>query len=80
MFACWYSPTMESIMAKRSSLDAIYAESLVFESNFGPAAVPATNPPGEAIKRGHWIPAWSAEALAYEGVGTSDTPTSPTTH
>jgi len=69
---------MESIMKKRGAVGAVYAESLVFESNFGPVAVPATNPGNEAIKRVRWIPAWSATALVWESVGTSDT--SPVVH
>jgi hypothetical protein len=69
----------ESIMDKRSTLEAVYAESLVFESNFGPAAVAATHP-SSVVKRAEWIPAWSAAALACESIGTSDKPTSPTTH
>ena len=72
MFACWYSPTMESIMAKRSSLDAIYAESLVFESNFGRAEGPATGSSQEVAKRTQAIPAWSAAALACETIKTKD--------
>jgi hypothetical protein len=73
-------PTMESIMDKRSSVNAVYAESLVFESNVRPAAVPATDPVNEVIKRAQWIPAWSAAALVYESVATSQTPPSPVVH
>jgi hypothetical protein len=61
---------MESIMEKRSPVDAVYTESLVFESNFGSATIPGN----EVIKRAQWIPAWSAAALVCENVGTSDTP------
>ena len=67
-------------MDKRSTLQAVYAESLVFESNFGPAAVTATHPGSDVAKRAQWIPAWSAAALACESVGTSDTTTLPVTH
>ena len=74
---------MESIMEKRNIVHAVHAvvaESLVFESNFGLAAVPATNSGNEAVKRAQWIPAWSAAALVWENVTTSDTTTSPNLH
>jgi hypothetical protein len=71
---------MESIMDRRSTLQAVYAESLVFESNFGPAAVAAIHPGKDGTKPAQWIPAWSAAALACENVGTRDTTTSPSTH
>ena len=71
---------MESIMDKRSSVNAVYAESLVFESSVRPAAVPATIPGNEVIKRAQWIPAWSAAALVCESVGTSQTPPSRVVH
>jgi hypothetical protein len=71
---------MESIMEKRSLVDAVYAESLVFESNFGRGAVPATIPGNEVIKRTRRIPAWSAAALVCENVGASDTPPSRIVH
>jgi len=73
-------PTMESVMEKRSAVDAVYAESLVLESNSGPAALRATIPANEGFKRPQWIPAWSAAALVLESVGTSDTPPSPVVH
>jgi len=60
-------------MEKRSSVDAVYAESLVFESNFGLAAVSTTIPGHDVIKCSGWIPAWSAAALACESVGASET-------
>jgi len=60
-------------MEKRSSVDAVYAESLVFESNFGLAAVSITIPDHDVIKRARWIPAWSAAALVCESVGASET-------
>lgn len=66
-------------MEKRSTIHAVYAESLVFESSFGPAAVPATNPSSEAVKRAQWIPAWSAVTLTCESVAADDT-TSPIIH
>ena len=71
---------MESIMEKRNIVHAVVAESLVFESNFGLAAVPATNSGNEAVKRAQWIPAWSAAALVWVDVTTSDTTTSPNLH
>ncbi len=67
-------------MEKRSTVDAVYAESLVFETNFGLAVVPATNPGIKVVKRAQWLPAWSAAALAWESVGTSNTPTTPVVH
>lgn len=67
-------------MEKRSAVDAVYAESLVFESNFGLAGVPATNPGVEVVKRAQGIPAWSAAALVCEGVATNDPPTTPMVH
>jgi hypothetical protein len=70
---------MESIMEKRSIVHAVYAESLVFESNFGRAAVAATDPSNELTERAQSIPASSAAALA-ESLGTTDTTTSPVIH
>ena len=67
-------------MEKRNIVHAVIAENLVFESNFGLAAVPATNSGNEVVKRTQWIPAWSAAALAWENVTTSDTTTSPIVH
>ncbi len=67
-------------MDKRSTVDAVYAECLVFESNFGSAVVPAADPSNSVVKRAQWIPAWSAAALACESVVTSDTTTSQMTH
>lgn len=67
-------------MEKRSTVHAVYAESLVFESNFGLAAVPAINSSKEVTERAKWIPAWSAAALAWEDVRTNDTTTSPIVH
>ena len=71
-------------MDKRSTLEAVYAESLVFESNFGPGTgaetVLATDPSRDVVKPAQWIPAWSAAALACENVGTSDPTTEPVTH
>lgn len=67
-------------MEKRSTVDAVYAESLVFESNFGLAAVPATDSIKEVAERTQWIPAWSAAALVWEDVRTNDTTTSPIIH
>lgn len=75
-----YSAKKESIMEKRSTVHAVYAESLVFESNFGLAAVPATNSSKEVTERVKWIPAWSAAALACENIRTNDTTKSPIVH
>jgi hypothetical protein len=63
---------MEGIMEKRSAVDAVVAESLVFESNFGGAEGPAANTSKQAAKRPQSIPAWSAAALACETIKTSD--------
>ena len=38
-------------MDKRSTAQAVYAESLVFESNFGPAVGPAVEQGPEVVKR-----------------------------
>ena len=59
-------------MEKRSAVDAFVAESLVFESNFGGADAPAADTSKEAAKRAQSIPAWSAAALACEGIKTND--------
>ena len=67
-------------MEKRNTVDAIYAESLVFESNFGLAVVPAIAPSREAAKRAELISAWNAAALACENVGASDTTDVPSIH
>jgi len=64
---------MEGIMEKRSTVDAVVAESLVFESNFGGAEGPAAaDTSKQAAKRPQSIPAWSAAALACETIKTSD--------
>jgi hypothetical protein len=63
---------MEGIMEKRSTVDAVVAESLVFESNFGGTEEPATGSNHEVAKPAQSIPAWSAAALAAETVGTND--------
>lgn len=66
-------------MDKRNSVGAVYAESLVFESNLALTAVPIT--PGiEITKRATKIPAWSAAALVCERGGTCDTPPSRIVH
>lgn len=67
-------------MEKRNTVQAVYAESLVFESNFGLAAVPATDSSKEVAKRAQWIPAWSAVALVWEDVRTNDTTPPPVVH
>jgi hypothetical protein len=63
---------MEAIMEKRSSVHAVAAESLVFESSFGGADAQATHSGREAVKRVQSIPAWSAAALACETIKTND--------
>lgn len=63
---------MEGIMEKRSTVDAVVAEGLVFESNFGGAEETATGSGHEVAKRAQPIPAWSAAALACETIKTSD--------
>jgi hypothetical protein len=64
---------MEGIMEKRSTVDAVVAENLVFESNFGGAEGTETGPSQEVTKRAQSIPAWSAAALACETIKTNDT-------
>ncbi len=59
-------------MEKRSTVDAVVAESLVFESNFGGTEGSAADTGKEAAKRPQSIPAWSAAALACETIRTSD--------
>ena len=59
-------------MEKRSTVDAVVAESLVFESNFGGVEQAATGSKPEAAKRAQAIPAWSAAALASEAIRTDD--------
>jgi hypothetical protein len=73
------SQDKESFMEKPSTVQAVYAEGLVFESNFGMAESPATNSSNEGNERAQSIPAWSAAALTWENAGTSGT-TAPTTH
>ena len=67
-------------MEKRSIVHAIYAESLVFESNFGRAAVPAINPDNELIERAKSVPAAGAAAVTSENVPTNDITASPILH
>ena len=67
-------------MDKRNTLQAVYAESLVFESNFGPTVVPLTAPNKEAAKQVELISAWNAAALACESVGTTVEPETPSVH
>ena len=64
-------------MEKRSAVLAVYAESLVFESNFGAAKEPATK---EVTKRVPSILAGGAAALASEDAGASETTKSPVIH
>jgi hypothetical protein len=67
-------------MDKRSEVHAVYAESLVFESNFGRVETLATHSGIAVTKRAQWLPAWSAAALAWEHVRTNDTTDSPVVH
>ncbi|MGA7993460.1 MAG: hypothetical protein WCA28_00975, partial [Bradyrhizobium sp.] len=60
------------IMEKRNTVDAVVAESLVFESNFGGAEGQPQGSSHEVAKRAQAIPAWSAAALACETIETSD--------
>jgi len=62
----------EGVMEKRSTVHAVVAESLVFESSFGAAQGTATHSSQEAAKRAQSIPAWSAAALACETIKTND--------
>jgi hypothetical protein len=74
------SSNEESVMEKRSTVHAVDAESLVFESNFGPAVGLAIEQGPEVVKRPQWIPAWSAAALILENIRVDDTPTPPGMH
>ena len=65
-------------MEKRSIVHAVYADSLVFESNFGGAAVPGINP--EVIERVQSVPAPSTAAVTSENAGTNDTTASRILH
>jgi hypothetical protein len=67
-------------MEKRSVVHAVYAESLVFESNFGRVAVPEINPGNEAIERAQSSPASGAAVVTSENVLTSDPKASPILH
>ena len=53
-------------MEKRNTVEAVVAESMVFESNFGGVEETATGPSHEVAKPAQTIPAWSAAALACE--------------
>jgi hypothetical protein len=68
-------------MEKRSTVHAVDAESLVFESNFGGLAVGLAIEQGpEVVKRPQWIPAWSAAALILENIRVDDTSATPGVH
>ena len=60
-------------MEKRSTVDAVVAEGLVFESNFGGAEGTETGLSREVAKPTQPISAWSAAALACETIKTTDT-------
>jgi hypothetical protein len=64
----------ESIMEKRSTVLAVYAESLVFESNFGSAKELTTS---EVTKPAPSILAGGAAALSSENARTNGTTKSP---
>ena len=67
-------------MEKRSIVGAVYAESLVFESSFGFAEVPATGSGSEVTRRAPSIPAGSAAVPALETAKPNGTTKSPTRH
>jgi len=67
-------------MEKRSTVLAVYAESLVFESSFGSAEVLATHLSSEVTKRAQSIPAGDAAALSAENAKTSGTTKLPISH
>jgi len=68
-------------MEKRSTVHAVYAVSLVFESNFcGLTVGLAIEQAPEVVKRPQWIPAWNAAALAAENIRVDDTSTTPGVH
>jgi hypothetical protein len=67
----------ESIMEKRSAVLAVYAESLVFESNFGSAEELTTN---EVTRRVQSILAGGAAAPSSEDARTSGTTKPPIRH
>lgn len=58
-------------MEKRNTLDAVVAEGLVFESNFGGKGE-TVGSSTEVAKRAQSIPAWSAAALACETIRADD--------
>ena len=59
-------------MEKRSTVEAVVAEGLVFESNFGGTEVPATGSSDKVAKPAQAVPAWSAAALVAETIRTND--------
>jgi len=67
-------------MEKRNTVHAAYAESLVFESNFGQAVGLAMEQVPEVVKRPQWIPAWSAAALILENIRVDDRSAAPGAH
>ena len=60
-------------MEQGSTVHAVYAESLVFESNFGSTERLTTNSSDEAAKRAEFDPAGGAAALTSENARTSGT-------
>jgi len=67
-------------MEKQSTVLAVYAESLVFESSFGSAEVLATHLSSEVTKRAQSIPAADAASLSAGNVKTNGTTKLPIRH
>ena len=67
-------------MEKQSTVRAVYAESLVFESSFGSAEVLATHLSSEVTKRAESIPAGDAATLSAGKAKTSGTTKLPIRH
>lgn len=67
-------------MEKRSIVHAVYAESLVFESNFGGVTVPAIDRDNEAIQPAQSLPRSKATATTSENGRTNDATAAPILH
>jgi len=67
-------------MEKRSAVQAVYAESLVFESNFGGVAVPVINPGDDVNAQVQSGPASSAAPVTSENARAADTTAPPILH
>ncbi len=59
-------------MEERNTVNAVVAEGLVFESNFGGAEAPAASSNREVVKPARSISAWNAAAIVCETIKTSD--------